>query len=167
MAHRVAQCDSIRFLETQSMSGPAEVAKTEPKTKQVAAIPFRFDNRGELAVLIVTSRETKRWVIPKGWPWPQLANYKAAQEEAWEEAGAIGRAIKGKIGSFAYHKRKGDRSIPIKVLVYLMEVTELARTWPETGQRKRAWFTPEKAADAVDEPELKELLRGLDTLVPR
>lgn len=136
-------------------------------TKQVAAIPYRFNDRGELQVLLVTSRETKRWVIPKGWPWPGTAKYKAAQGEAWEEGGVIGRAIKGKIGSFGYDKRKGERSIPIKVMVYLLEVTELARAWPEAGQRKRAWFTPEKAADAVQEPELKDLLLGLSVIVAR
>lgn len=141
--------------------------KVPVKTKQVAAIPFRYNERGDLQVLLVTSRETKRWVVPKGWPWPRIANYKAAQGEAWEEAGVIGTAIKGKIGSFAYEKRKGSKSIPVKVLVYLLEVTELARNWPEGGERKRAWFSPDKAADAVQEPGLKDLLRGLGDIVPR
>lgn len=141
--------------------------KSQATTKQVAAIPFRFNERGELQVLLVTSRETQRWVIPKGWPWPRLSNYKAAEGEAWEEAGVVGHAIKGKIGSFFYDKRKGSKSFTVKVLVYLLEVSELARSWPEHGQRKRAWFSTDKAADAVNEPGLKELLRGLPEVVPR
>ena len=141
--------------------------KTPAKTKQVAAVPFRFNERGDLQVLLVTSRETKRWVLPKGWPWPQVSNYESAAGEAWEEAGVVGRAIKGKIGSFVYDKRKDGKSTPIKVLVYLLEVTELSRRWPEAAERKRAWFSPEKAADAVNEPELKDILRGLtDMLMP-
>lgn len=147
------------------MSGRVEVSKAATKSKQVAAIPFRFNERGELQILLVTSRETKRWVIPKGWPWPDLSKSKAAAGEAWEEAGVTGNTRKGRIGSYRYDKRKGEMSLPVTVLVYLLEVTEIARKWPEHGQRKRAWFSPERAADAVIEPELKELLRGLGEIV--
>lgn len=133
--------------------------------KQVAAIPFRFNAQGRLQVLLVTSRDTQRWLIPKGWPWPRLANYKAAQGEAWEEAGAIGAARKGKIGAFTYNKFTPAGSRPVKVLVYLLQVTDLAKSWPEFTQRRRAWFSTDKAADAVAEPELKDILRSLDALV--
>lgn len=139
--------------------------KTPAKTKQVAAVPFRFNERGELQVLLVTSRETKRWVIPKGWPWAGVAKFKAAAGEAWEEAGVIGNARKGRIGSYRYDKRKGERSLPVTVIVYLLEVSELARRWPEYGQRRRAWFSPEKAAEAVNEPELKDILRSLTAIL--
>lgn len=133
--------------------------------KQIAAIPFRFDARGRLEILLVTSRETQRWVIPKGWPWPQTANHKAAAGEAWEEAGVIGVARKGKIGTFEYDKRDRKGSTPVKVSVYLLEVTGLARTWPEFAERRRAWFRPDKAAAEVAEPGLKSLLQSLAGLL--
>lgn len=133
--------------------------------KQVAAIPYRIDARGNVKVLLVTSRGTRRWVVPKGWPWPKLSNHEAACGEAWEEAGVIGVARKGRIGTYVYEKREGARSKPVKVLVYLLEVTALARTWPEFGQRRRAWFAPRRAAEAVHEPELKSLLASLRTVL--
>lgn len=147
------------------MSGPSELTKSATRSKQVAAIPYRFSGRGDLQVLLVTSRETKRWVIPKGWPWPDISKSKAAAGEAWEEAGVTGNVRKGRIGSYRYDKRKGEMALPVTVFVYLLEVTAVARRWPEHGQRRRAWFSPEKAADAVNEPELKELLLGMGTIV--
>jgi 8-oxo-dGTP pyrophosphatase MutT (NUDIX family) len=136
------------------------------KLKQVAAIPVRTNADGELQVLLVTSRETQRWVVPKGWPWPKLANYKAAAGEAWEEAGVRGLMTKAKLGSFQYDKRQKRANVPVKVLAYLMTVTEQARKWPESAQRRRAWFNIDKAADAVVEPELKKLILSLaDSLV--
>lgn len=133
------------------------------KLKQVAAIPVRTNAYGELQVMLVTSRETKRWVVPKGWPWPKLANYKAAAGEAWEEAGIRGQMTKAKLGSYQYEKRQKRRSVPVKVLAYLMTVTEQARIWPEAAQRRRAWFSIDKAAEAVTEPELKALILSLAT----
>ena len=133
--------------------------------KQVAAIPYRIDARGNVKVLLVTSRGTRRWVVPKGWPWPKHSNHEAARGEAWEEAGVIGVARKGRIGSYVYEKREGARSKPVKVLVYLLEVSSLARNWPEFGERRRAWFAPMRAAQAVDEPELKALLGSIETLL--
>ena len=38
----------------------------EPKT-QYAALPWRRDANGGIEILLITSRETRRWVIPKGW----------------------------------------------------------------------------------------------------
>lgn len=133
--------------------------------KQVAAVPYRFDGAGRLQVLLVTSRETQRWVVPKGWPWPGLANHKAAVGEAWEEAGVRGRARKRAIGSYVYEKVEGKRARKVKVNVYLMAVSELATWWPEKSERKRAWFVPGKAAEAVIEPELKLLLAELPRIV--
>lgn len=112
-------------------------------------------------MLLVTSRETRRWVVPKGWPLAKRADHVAAANEAWEEAGVRGEVRARKIGRFTYEKRLKNEAIPVRVTVYLLAVTEIADNWPEKGQRKRAWFTPEKAAAAVAEPELKELLLSL------
>ena len=129
--------------------------------KQVAALPVRRDENGALRVLLVTSRETRRYVIPKGWPWPGVKDHKAAAEEAREEAGIIGKIGKKPIGTYSYDKRRGEGSIPIKVKVYLLVVEIELEAWPEQAQRRRVWVTPARAAASVDEPELAQLIREL------
>ena len=131
------------------------------KSYQVAAIPVRQRTASGPEVLLVTSRETRRWVVPKGWPWRKHANHEAAAGEAWEEAGVRGSTNAVSIGTFTYEKRDGKKIRTLKVFVYLLEVTEEADTWPEVDQRRRAWFAANDAADLVDEPELKALLREL------
>ena len=134
------------------------------KTYQVAAIPIRRTADGAVEVLLVTSRETRRWVVPKGWPWRETADHDAAAGEAWEEAGIRGRANPTSIGSYTYDKRRHDEVRTLKVMVYLLVVTEEAARWPEYEQRQRAWFSPTAAAELVAEPELKALLSGLKAL---
>ncbi len=135
--------------------------------RQVAALPVRRDEAGELQVLLVTSRETRRWVIPKGWPWADRADHRAAAEEAREEAGVRGKIRKAAIGSYGYDKRLKAGSRPVVVDVYLLVVTRELDVWPEDDERTRAWLSPAQAADAVDEQELKALLRDLaETITP-
>ncbi len=132
------------------------------RSHQIAAIPIRRTTAGSVEVLLVTSRETKRWVIPKGWPWPRVPPGEAAAGEAWEEAGVRGKVSKRAIGSFAYQKRKGDELIPLRVDVYVLEVTKEVKSWPEASQRERRWFAASEAASLVEEPELQEILGSLE-----
>lgn len=132
-----------------------------PNTRQVAAVPVRRDPQGSLQILLVTSRETRRWVIPKGWPWPKLADHLAAAEEAREEAGVRGHASDVCLGCYVYDKRLKSGSRQVTVEVFLLEVTTELDRWPEDRERTRAWFTPEAAAEAVAEPELQQILRAL------
>ena len=132
------------------------------KPYQVAAIPIRRTPRGAMEVLLVTSRETRRWVVPKGWPWRKIKDHDAAAGEAWEEAGVHGKMRPKSIGSYTYDKRRKNKLQQLRVWVFLLEVTEEAAIWPEVKQRERGWFTPAKAADLVAEPDLKELLRHLE-----
>ena len=132
------------------------------KPYQVAALPIRRSNSGAVEVLLVTSRETRRWVVPKGWPWRKVKNHDAAAGEAWEEAGVRGLANPKSIGSFTYDKRRKTGVRALKVHVYLLEVTEEAAVWPEQQQRQRNWFSLATAAGLVAEAELKDLLLALD-----
>ena len=128
---------------------------------QIAALPFR-NRRGKVGVLLVTSRETKRWVIPKGWPMEGHTDYNAAKIEAFEEAGAEGRIGTTAIGAFAYVKRLKDGASKLcHVAVYPLNVSGLARNWPEQKQRERRWFSAEAAAELVAEPQLKEIIVAL------
>ena len=131
------------------------------RKKQIAALPVRKDKKGTLKVLLVTSRQTGRLVIPKGWPWPGIKDHKAAAEEAREEAGIVGKAHKEPLGSYDYDKRMPSGTVPVRVKVFLLEVEEELDEWRESEERKRVWFTPTKAAAAVDEPELAELILQL------
>ncbi len=126
--------------------------------KQVAALPIRRGKNGAIEILLVTSRETRRLVIPKGWPWPGMKDYKAAAEEAREEAGILGSTHKKPIGTYTYDKRKPNGDVPVKVKVFLLEVEQELSEWPESKERERVWCSPAKAAAAVAEPELSELI---------
>jgi 8-oxo-dGTP pyrophosphatase MutT (NUDIX family) len=131
--------------------------------RQIAALPVRHADDGLLLVLLVTSRETGRWVIPKGWPWPDREEWASAAEEAREEAGVLGTTHPTSIGSYTYEKRRPTGAEPVQVTVYRLEVTEELATWPECDERQRSWFTLTNAATAVDEPELQDLIRQLST----
>ncbi|MDO5643258.1 MAG: NUDIX hydrolase [Paracoccus sp. (in: a-proteobacteria)] len=112
-------------------------------------------------VLLITSRGTGRWIIPKGWPMSGLSAAGAALREAWEEAGVEGKADETPLGHYHYDKQEGGGlNIPINVQVHLVRVSALADDFPEARDRKRAWFTPAEAAPLVAEPELQDLLRG-------
>lgn len=133
----------------------------ESSNYQVAALPIRH-RRGRVGVVLVTSRETKRWVIPKGWPMDGRTDYNAAKIEAFEEAGAEGRIGTIAIGEFEYSKRlKNGASKTCRVAVYPLSVATLARKWPEQHERERRWFSIEDAAQMVNEEQLRDIILAL------
>ena len=139
---------------------------------QYAALPYRVAGQGSLEILLITSRDTRRWVIPKGNPIPSMAHYETAAREAFEEAGIEGGIATESIGSFRYMKRRrSGAEVPALVTVYPMLVSRQARDWPERRERERRWFPAGAAAAAVAEPELRELILSLgdrqDALYPR
>ncbi|MEA3039335.1 MAG: hypothetical protein QOE79_1848 [Sphingomonadales bacterium] len=121
---------------------------------------------GDVEILLITSRETRRWVPPRGNAIPGLRPYESAAQEAFEEAGVRGGVQPREIGTYRYGKRSKDgRVTPAQVHLYPMLVTEEVETWPERDQRERRWFTPAAAADLVDEPDLADLIRDFPQLV--
>jgi 8-oxo-dGTP pyrophosphatase MutT (NUDIX family) len=130
----------------------------EPRA-QFAALPWRRTADGAVEVLLITSRETRRWVIPKGWPIKGLDAPKTAAREAFEEAGVTGEVAKKKLGAFHYDKRLASGRLQhVKVTVYALEVSGEAADWPERSQREKHWTSPADAAAAVHEPELQALI---------
>jgi 8-oxo-dGTP pyrophosphatase MutT (NUDIX family) len=129
--------------------------------KQVAALPFRRAENGDLEILLVTSRTSGRWIIPKGWPSKRLKHHKAAAREAKEEAGVRGKIKRKAIGCYSYVKAEIGPEDPVEVLVYLLPVRKVRKRWPEEKQRQRAWVALEGAAGKVQEPGLSILLKGL------
>ena len=135
----------------------------EPRT-QFAALPWRRDANGEVEVLLITSRETRRWVIPKGWPIKGKSSAKSAAQEAFEEAGVLGKIRKRPLGSYAYDKRlKNGRIQHVRVAVFPLQVETEAENYPEHGQREHLWLPPVEAAKQVEEPELMVLLATFKT----
>lgn len=129
---------------------------------QVAAIPLRWNDDGDLRILLVTSRDTGRWVLPKGWTMDGKKPWRAAEIEALEEAGVRGYISHEPIGDYLYDKKLDDGSIvPCKVRLYPMIVEKVKRNWKERKERKRRWFSVQGAANAVNEPDLTELLETL------
>lgn len=136
--------------------------KTEPRA-QIAALPLRWDDKGGVRVLMVTSRGTGRWVMPKGWRIDADRPWETAAVEAVEEAGAVGHVGTDPIGCYHYDKILDDGSaVPCRVVVFPMLVDRLKRNWKERHERKRRWFKVKAAARRVDEPDLAALLRRLD-----
>ncbi|MCA0921154.1 NUDIX hydrolase [Pseudooceanicola nanhaiensis] len=129
---------------------------------QYSALCYRT-RRDTIEVLLITSRTTRRWIVPKGWPMPDRTPAEAALREAYEEAGVQGVADDRCIGAFSYLKTtKDDLIVPCVAMVFPVKVKKLAAKFPERKERRRAWFSRKKAASLVQEPELAELLRGFD-----
>ena len=137
------------------------------KARQVAALPYRTNANGQVEVMLITSRETRRWVIPKGNCIEGLKPHEAAAEEAFEEAGLTGIGCPTALGSFEYDKRLSRGGLrPTRVQVFPIAVIRQAEVWPELGERECRWFGISEAAAAVDEPELKAMISDFRMTTP-
>ncbi len=129
--------------------------------QQVGALPIRWTG-DEPRVLLVTSRETQRWIIPKGWRMRGRTNAEAAAQEALEEAGVRGRVRAKPIGRYVYAKRRPDGVEDCKITTYLLEVSEELEAFPEMDERQRAWFTLAEAEARADDEGLRGILHDLE-----
>jgi 8-oxo-dGTP pyrophosphatase MutT (NUDIX family) len=125
------------------------MAQPEMYVRQAAALPLRNGR-----VCLVTSSNSKRWVIPKGLIEAGQTAGETALKEAWEEAGLVGALRPEPIGSFLYEKWRGV----CHVTVFAMDVTEMKQNWPECCHRQRIWTTPEEAIARIDDPGLVDIL---------
>ena len=129
---------------------------------QYAALPYRHTAGSRTEVMLITSRETGRWLIPKGWPQKGKSPRQSAAREAREEAGVIGKIERGPIGSYAYQKlMNGGNAVLCEVRVFALEVKRQWKTWPEKPQREVRWFSRSQAAKIVSEPALRAIIRNL------
>jgi ADP-ribose pyrophosphatase YjhB (NUDIX family) len=141
--------------------------KSSPASIQYAALPYRRGAGVALEVMLITSRGTGRWIIPKGWPVERLAPHDSAAQEAREEGGLVGRVGANSIGRYHYDKQMEDGSATACVVdVFALEVEEQLPHWLEQEQRHTRWFALQEAAEAVQEPELAAIIRNLAALLP-
>ena len=135
---------------------------------QYGALPVRAGADGAPEVLLITSRDTGRWVVPRGNLMPGKSPVESAALEAFEEAGVRGPIDSEPLGSYRYQKRRRrGELVPAEVHLFLLRVEEEASTWPEQSERDRRWFAPDAAAAAVDEAELGALIRRSAAAVTR
>jgi len=158
---------SIHRLPSSQPSRPAHAmqpilpTKTDLRT-QFAALCFR-EKGNKTEILLITTRRSGKWVLPKGWPMKGKTPQLVAQQEAWEEAGVKGKVVNLCLGVYSYRKRTAQGVIlPCIALIYPVRVDKLQKNWPELGQRRRKWFSPKKAATKVRSPELARALRDFD-----
>ncbi len=129
---------------------------------QFGALCWRLNN-GKIQILLVTSKRSRRWIIPKGWPQDGATPAQAATTEAWEEAGVKGKVSTLCLGIYSYVKTlPGKENLPCVVAVFPIKVTSAAANWPERRKRRRKWVSPRKAAALGQERELAGLLMNFE-----
>lgn len=132
-----------------------------PILRQVAALPVRKIGKNQFEVLLVSSRDTGRWIIPKGWPSKRMSDPAAAAREARQEAGVSGKIASKPIGTYRYRKIEAANSQLIEVTVYVLLVKKEKKRWREKAERQRQWFEPNLAARRVREARLRSLIASL------
>jgi 8-oxo-dGTP pyrophosphatase MutT (NUDIX family) len=141
---------------------PSPKKKASAKRVQYAALPYRRRADARTQIMLVTSRESGRWVIPKGWPKKRQSPCASAAREAREEAGVVGEVGRSSIGSYSYKKRlRSGAIVTCEVRVFPLKVKRQQKSWPERGEREFQWFSRAKAAKAVRERALSEIIRSL------
>ena len=151
-----------------SSSNPKQLPLSiEPMQKrharsQFGALCYRITD-GKVQILLITSRRTKRWILPKGWPENNLTPGESAANEALEEAGVTGKLKERPLGVYCYEKRVGDGEYyPCIVTIYALKVKNILEDYSEKSERQRKWFSRKVAAKKVLEPDLAQLLKSFD-----
>ena len=147
------------MIKKVAKTSTVSAASPEHPRRQVAALPWRRVD-GVVEVCLVTTRETRRWTVPKGWPMKRLTDRAAARAEAEQEAGVTGKIAKQPIGTYTYWKRQPDRFDFVRVEVFPLKVAAHLETWKEKGEREVRWLAAADAALLVEETELASLLEG-------
>ena len=142
------------------MSYPSRVPIA--KRVQYGALPYRVNSGSRAEIMLVTSRDTRRWIIPKGWPKKGKSPHHSAAREAFEEAGVVGAVGRRSVGSFSYDKRlKNGGLVECEVRVFPLQVKRQSKQWPEMQERKVRWLSASEAAAKVKEPMLGAIIRRL------
>lgn len=116
-----------------------------------------------MRILLVTSRGSGRWIIPKGTAPGSLLPHAAVAIEAEKEAGVIGAVCPTPLGSYRFRKRRANgAALMVDVDVFPLAVTEEQENWKEQDQRERRWFSLTEAAEVVSEQDLRDLIRSFD-----
>ena len=120
----------------QNPAGIAAMAKTAAKAGhplQYGALVYRINN-DKTQVMLITSRRSQRWILPKGWPIKGLKPHQAAAQEAWEEAGIRGKVSKRPCGLYTYPKElPGGKIAPCTVILFPLEARKSLAVSPKSA----------------------------------
>jgi ADP-ribose pyrophosphatase YjhB (NUDIX family) len=153
----------VSAIEKAAIHGKLESFQGSGIRRQYGAIAWRRSRSRELKILLITSRERGRWIVPKGWPIKGETPAKVAALEAFEEGGVFGDALSEPIGAYDYLKILRDGSTALcRVVLFGIEVRGTLVNWPERSQRKRSWFTVSEAGRTVSDSQLARVLRSLE-----
>lgn len=126
--------------------------------RQSGVVPFRDSDSGR-EVLLITTRKTGRWIVPKGIIEPDLSPRDSAAKEALEEAGVLGDIVQGAGESYCFEKWRGE----CRATLFGLRVGEILEHWAEEGSRNRKWVPPQEIGEHVENPELvRAITRVLD-----
>lgn len=150
-----------RRLIVRSLTQPTLESSRPDAKHQIAAVPVRIGTQGTLEVLVISTRGSGRWTVPKGWPMRGRSDAEAAAQEAYEEAGVRGTIATEPLGTFEYVKRRNELET-LRVTVYRLDVSHHVRHWRERGQRRQRWLSAPAASDCVAWAGLAEIIRSLD-----
>lgn len=129
--------------------------KVNKVLKQSGVIPYRERN-GRIEILLITTRDRRNWVIPKGGIVNGMTPPASAAKEAWEEAGVIGEVDDNELGTYKY--RKGGKVYRVKM--YLLPVEKVSDYYPEADKRYRRWLDANHAIKLIKKDSLKRILKG-------
>src|SRR2546427_9296842 len=142
------------------MSGRRKISAA--RRVQYGALPYRLSAGSRPQFMLVTSRETRRWIIPKGWPKKGKSPHHSAAREAFEEAGVVGAIARRPVGTFSYEKRlRNGGAVICQVRVFPLEVRRQNKQWPEKRERVVKWLSASQAAEKVKEPKLSAIILRL------
>lgn len=149
----------MRSVRSTSADGATALPAKKTASAQYAALPYRETANG-FEFLLITTRRTRRWIVPKGWPMDGRAPHAAAAREALEEAGVCGEIGDKSIGSYRYFKeRKTGELVPCKVDVFALKVKQQRKNWAEKDARELRWCSLSEALACIGEPGLRQIIR--------
>jgi 8-oxo-dGTP pyrophosphatase MutT (NUDIX family) len=149
----------MRSVRSTNADAATALPAKKAASAQYAALPYRETANG-LELLLITTRRTRRWIVPKGWPMDGRAPHDAAAREALEEAGVCGEIGDKPIGSYRYFKeRKTGELVPCKVDVFALKVKQQRKNWAEKDARELRWCSLNEALTCVGEPGLRQIIR--------
>lgn len=130
----------------QRSGDPAEDVATI--ARQAGTLPYRLTERG-YEVLLVTSRGSGRWVLPKGQRSPGETLVQSAARETYEEAGVTGVIEPVELGRFVTTRIRMGRASDHIVVIYPLRVDLELADWPERQLRRRQWWSLSEASSIL------------------
>jgi ADP-ribose pyrophosphatase YjhB (NUDIX family) len=146
---------------TRAVHGRTLQRPTREPRLQSGALAYKVGANGKIRILLVRTRRSKRWSIPKGEAEPNLTLAANAAKEAFEEAGVKGDIEPDSIGMFRTTKRAWYGDAILEIWVYRLRVTEQLAHFPEEADRETKWVSCREAARVLHEPLLVELCRTI------